>query len=359
MKSVVELFGRSQSSQTGDQLLSSRGRLAVLVSVGALALFAPIADAYEPFWLNMLVRMMIFALLALSLDFVFGYAGLLSFGHAAMFGAGGYAAAMLIGEVTANALVVLPAAMVVGAVVAGIIGWFSVRARGIYFAMLTLAFAQLFYVMAFTDLPATILGVESFTGGDNGLYGIQRYALFGVDFTPTLVYFYLTLAAVALSFVALLRLSNSPFGRVLQGIRENEERVQFLGYDVRRYKVLGFALSGAFAGLAGGLYVPFQSVSHPGLLHWMISGELVVMLLLGGLGTLWGPMLGAALVVFLEEQLAGFASWEIVLGGIFVVVVIFAPRGLAGAITSVRDDPTNVATNAKRAIRNYIDKVRR
>jgi branched-chain amino acid transport system permease protein len=359
MKSVVDIFDRSQASPTGNELLSGHGRLAVFLSIIVLALFAPIANAYEPFWLNMLVRMMIFALLALSLDFIFGYAGLLSFGHAAMFGAGGYAAAMIITDVTANALVVLPIAMLVGAVVAGVIGWFSVRARGIYFAMLTLAFAQMFYVIAFTDLPATVFGVESFTGGDNGLFGIQRYETFGIDFTSTLLYFYLTLATVALSFVALLRLSNSPFGRVLQGIRENEERVQFLGYNVQRYKVLGFALSGAFAGLAGGLYVPFQSVSHPGLLHWMISGELVVMLLLGGLGTLWGPMLGAGLVIFLEEQLAGFASWEIILGGIFVVVVIFAPQGLAGAITSVRNDPRNVVTNAKRAVHNYIDKVRR
>ncbi|MDJ1433293.1 branched-chain amino acid ABC transporter permease [Halostagnicola sp. A-GB9-2] len=358
MKAVTEFFDRSTHSRTGNQLLSSQGRFALLVSIAVLAVAAPIVQMIHPFWLNLMVRMMIFALLALSLDFVFGYAGLLSFGHAAMFGAGGYAAAIVITEVTPHALVVLPIAVVAGVVIAALIGWLSVRARGIYFAMLTLAFAQMFYVVAFTDLPATILDRGSVTGGDNGLYGIGMYELFGIDFTSTLMYFYLTLGLVALSLAIIIRLANSQFGRVLQGIRENEERIEFIGYDVQRYKVVGFAISGGFAGLAGGLYVPFQSVAHPGLLHWMISGELIVMLLLGGMGTLWGPMLGAGLVVLLEEQLAGFASWEIILGGIFVGVVIFAPRGLAGILISLRNDPGSAVENAKQAVRDYLEAVR-
>ncbi|MEM4780409.1 MAG: branched-chain amino acid ABC transporter permease [Halalkalicoccus sp.] len=347
-----------RAGPAGEEMISSQGRLAAIVVAAALVVFAPVADVFEPFWLNLLTRMLVFALLALSLDFVFGYAGLLSFGHAAMFGAGGYAAALAIREVTTNALVVLPGAVLVGFVVAAFIGWFSVRARGIYFAMLTLAFAQMFYVIVFTDLPAAVLGVETVTGGDDGLFGIPLYEVFGIDLGSRLAYFYLTLALVMGSLAVLVRVANSPFGRAMQGIRENEERMQFIGYDVQRYKLLAFAISGGFAGLAGGLYVPFQSVAQPGLLHWTISGELVVMLLLGGMGTLWGPMLGGALIIYLEEQLAGLATWEIILGAVFVVVVIFAPRGLAGTIISVKNDPQNATENAKQAIRSYIDKVK-
>lgn len=366
MKSVTDVIDeartavgiREASGSTGEQILSSQGRLVALIIAGLLAAFAPVAQAFEPFWLNLLIRMLVFALLALSLDFIFGYAGLLSFGHAAMFGAGGYTAAFAIREVTTNALIVLPASMLVGFAVAAVVGWFSVRAAGIYFAMLTLAFAQMFYVIVLTDLPAAILGIETVTGGDDGLFGIPLYETFGIDFTSRLVYFYLTLVMVALSFIVLVRIANSPFGRVMQGIRENEERMKFIGYDVQRYKLIAFSVSGGFAGLAGGLYVPFQSVAQPELLHWTISGELIVMLLLGGMGTLWGPMLGSALIIYLEEQLAGFASWEIILGAVFVVVVIFAPRGLAGTIISLKNDPRNAIENAKQGLQNYVKKVR-
>ncbi|WP_135822250.1 branched-chain amino acid ABC transporter permease [Halostella litorea] len=358
MRELFARFGRSERS-AGNQILTTGGRYALVAIVGLLALLGPVAAILEPFWLFVLVQILVFALLALSLDFVFGYAGLLSFGHAAMFGAGGYAAAILVAEVTPNALVVLPLAMLTGVVVAAVIGWFSVRARGIYFAMLTLAFAQMFYVIAFADVPAMVAGAESVTGGDNGIYGVALYELFGiVDFSDRINYYFMALALVTLSLVALVRLANSPFGRALQGIRENEERMAFVGYDVQRYKVVGFAISGGFAGLAGGLYVPFQSLAHPQLLHWTVSGELVVMLLLGGMGTLWGPMLGATAVILMEEMLAGVAAWEIILGGVFVVVVIFAPRGLAGVVVSLKNDPRNALKNAKDALLTYVRKVR-
>lgn len=356
--SALDYLREHDAPRTGNQILSRPGRIALVAGILVLAAVAPVVQSIQPFWLNLLVRMLTFALLALSLDFIFGYAGLLSFGHAAMYGAGGYAAALLVTEVTPNALVVLPAAIVVGVVTAAVIGWLSVRARGIYFAMLTLAFAQMLYVVAFTDLPATIAGAETITGGDNGLYGIQVYELLGLDLRDRLVYYYLTLGLVALSLAGLVRLANSPFGRVLQGIRENEERIEFIGYDVQRYKVIAFAISGGFAALAGALYVPFQSVANPGLLHWTVSGELVVMVLLGGMGTFWGPMLGAGLVVLLEDRLGGVASWEVILGGLFVLVVIFAPRGLAGMIVSLKNDPRGAVAQAKRALRNYVDKVR-
>ncbi|WP_247004191.1 branched-chain amino acid ABC transporter permease [Halosolutus gelatinilyticus] len=358
MQSALEYIRQRDAPQTGNQILSRPGRLALVAGLLVLAAVGPVIQSVQPFWLNLLIRMLTFALLALSLDFIFGYAGLLSFGHAAMYGTGGYAAALLITDVTASALVVLPIAILTGVVTAAVIGWLSVRARGIYFAMLTLAFAQMLYVVAFTDLPATIVAAETVTGGDNGLYGIQLYELFGIDFRDRLNYYYLTLGIVALSLAGLVRLANSPFGRVLQGIRENEERVEFVGYDVQRYKVIAFSISGGFAGLAGGLYVPFQSAANPGLLHWTVSGELVVMVLLGGMGTFWGPMLGAGLVVLLEDRLGGVASWEIILGGLFVAVVIFAPRGLAGVIVSFRNDPRAAVGQARRAIENYVETVR-
>lgn len=367
MKSVSDLVdelkaatstGQSRATPAGGQILSSQGRLTILIVSALLVALAPVVETVEPFWLDLLIRMLIFALLALSLDFIFGYAGLLSFGHAAMFGAGGYAAALVIREVTTSALVVLPLAALVGFLVAAVIGWFSVRARGIYFAMLTLAFAQMFYVIAFTDLPAMLLGMETVTGGDDGLFGVVRYEFLGLDFTSRVVYFYLTLVLVMGSLAAMVRMANSPFGRVLQGIRENEGRVTFIGYDVQRYKLVAFSISGGFAGLAGGLYVPFQTIAQPGLIHWTVSGELIVMLLLGGMGTLWGPMLGAGVVIFLEEKLAGLATWEIILGSVFVFVVIFAPRGLAGTISSIKNDPKNALENAKRALQNYRESIR-
>lgn len=355
---VFEHLRDDDAARTGNQILSRPGRVLLVIGIAGLAALGPVAQSIQPFWVNLLVRMLAFALLALSLDFVFGYAGLLSFGHAAMYGAGGYAAALLVMRVTPNPLVVLPAAVLVGVIVAAVIGWLSVRARGIYFAMLTLAFAQLLYVVAFTDLPATIAGVETVTGGDNGLYAIGAYELLGIGFDGRLAYYFLTLGLVALSLAGLVRLANSPFGRVLQGIRENEERMEFVGYDVQRYKVVAFAISGGFAGLAGGLYVPFQSVANPELLHWTVSGELVVMVLLGGLGTFWGPMVGAGLVVLLEDRLGGVASWEVILGGLFVGVVIFAPRGIAGTLISLRKDPSAALDRAKQALRNYVQEVR-
>jgi len=356
--SVLEFFRDDNAPRTGNQILSRQGRILLVIGIIGLAAVGPVAQSIQPFWVNLLVRMLAFALLALSLDFVFGYAGLLSFGHAAMYGAGGYTAALVVTQVTPNALIVLPAAVLVGMVVAALIGWLSVRARGIYFAMLTLAFAQLLYVVVFTDLPAKIAGIETVTGGDNGLYGIGAYELAGVGLGDRLTYYFLTLGLVALSLAGLVRLANSPFGRVIQGIRENEDRIEFIGYDVQRYKIIAFAISGGFAGLAGGLYVPFQSVANPGLLHWTVSGELVVMVLLGGMGTFWGPMVGAGLIVFLEDRLGGVASWEVILGALFVLVVIFAPRGIAGTLISLRDDPSGAVERARQALQNYVREVR-
>ncbi|WP_101296797.1 branched-chain amino acid ABC transporter permease [Halegenticoccus soli] len=360
IEDVLDRYSARTETEAEDAAIIGRtGRLA-LVGVGlALVAFAPVAQAIQPFWMNLLTLALIFALFALSLDFVFGYAGLLSFGHAAMFGAGGYAVALLLENVTRNALVVLPMAIIAGVVVAALIGWLSVRAKGIYFAMLTLAFAQMIYTLAFNDIPATALGVDQVTAGDNGLVGIPSYEVAGFAFDSLVTYYFLALTIVALSVALVLRLANSPFGRVLEGIRENEDRIAFVGYNVRHYKIVAFAISGGFAGLAGGLFVPFQSTAHPEMLHWTVSGELIVMTLLGGMGTLWGPMVGAVFVVFLEDALSSVGNWEVVLGLIYVLVVIFAPTGIAGAVTSLKRNPREAVSNVPAALRGYVENVRK
>lgn len=301
--------------------------LALLV---VLVVVAPFVNAVQPFLLNVLIRIFVFALLVLSLDFVFGYCGLPSFGHAAMFGTGGYAVAFLLMEYTRNVLVNLAVAVLVGFVVAAAMGWLSVRAHGLYFAFLTLAFSQMIYVVTFQDIPADLLGAASVTGGDNGLVGLPLYEVPGVNLFDPLNYYYFALLLLVGSTAAIVRLANSPFGTVLRGIHENEARMTALGYDVRRYKVLAFAISGGFAGLAGAVFAPYQSLVHPQNLHWLLSGNLIIWSLVGGLGTLWGPMIAAGAITYLEYSISGIQGWLIVIGLVYIVVILFARDGLAG-----------------------------
>ncbi|MFB6360353.1 MAG: branched-chain amino acid ABC transporter permease [Halobacteriales archaeon] len=354
-----DLLGRHDASGRQDEAIGTTGRRMLLALVVVLVLVAPLLQLLEPFYLFLLTEVLIFALLALALDFVFGYCGLPSFGHAAMFGSGGYAAALLLVGGVQNPVVVLPVTFIVGVIVAAVIGWLSVRSKGVYFAMLTLAFAQVLFIIAFNDLVAVAIGVEQVTRGDNGIYGFPGYELLGLNFGSRLVYYYLTLALSAASIGILLRLANSPFGRVIQGIRENEDRIEALGYDMNRYKVVAFSLSGGFTGLAGGLFVPLQTIAHPSLLDWTLSGELIVMVLLGGMGSLWGPMLGATVVVLLEDLLSSIEGWRLVLGGLFVTVVIFAPEGIAGMVRTVRRNPRTAFATVRRTLREYARNVRR
>jgi branched-chain amino acid transport system permease protein len=353
-----DLVTRHDASGRTEEVLGLMGRRLLILSGFLLVLIAPAVKAIEPFILFLLTEVFIFALLAMALDFVFGYSGLPSFGHAAMFGTGGYVAALSLVGVTQNPIVILPASFLAGVLVAAVIGWLSVRSRGVYFAMLTLAFAQVLYIVAFNDLPAIAMGVESVTRGDNGIYGFPGYRLFGIDLGSRLIYYYLTLGLTACSITVLLRLANSPFGRVLQGIRENEGRIEALGYNMNRYKVVAFAISGGFTGLGGGLFVPLQTIAHPSLLDWTVSGELIVMVLLGGMGSLWGPMLGATVVVLLEDLLSGIEGWRLVLGALFVIIVIFAPDGIAGILRSLRSDPREALNIARATLREYVQKVR-
>ncbi|RQG99474.1 branched-chain amino acid ABC transporter permease [Natrarchaeobius oligotrophus] len=346
-----------RAATKSDGVLGKRGKYGLL-TLGILAvIIGPIVDVIDPFWFRLLVNVLVFALFAASLDLVFGYTGLPSFGHAAMFGAGGYAAALLLLNGFASALVVLPIAILVTIFISVIIGWISARTKDLYFSFITLAFAQILFIAAFIDLPARILSPDRITRGDDGLVGVPAYDL-GVTLTDPMYYYFFTLVVVAAGVYTIIAVANSPFGRVLRGIHENEERMRAIGYNVTNYKVLAFTISGALTGLAGALYVPHSSVAHPNLFHWLVSGELVIIVLVGGMGSIWGPMVAAGLFVYLEHVLSAFANWLLILGLIYVVFVIFVPDGLSELLKRAVRNPRDVPNNAKRSIKSYINSVR-
>jgi branched-chain amino acid transport system permease protein len=264
------------------------------------------------------------ALFAAAVDLLLGYTGLLSFGHAAFWGSSAYAA----GLIAIHSGLPFPVAVLGGAVLAAAlavpIGYLCVRNSGIYFAMVTLAFAQMIYFIANQW--------RSVTGGENGLQGIPR-ELFGLDLSDPFVFYYAGLPIVLLGLWGLWRIVHSPFGHVLVAIRDNPARARAIGYPVERYKLLAFVLSAATAGLAGGLFAISHGFASLQEVNWTTSGKAVMMVVLGGIGSLWGSVLGAALVVQLEDYLStsGFDGIGIVTGTVFVLVVLLFRQGLWGA----------------------------
>lgn len=312
--------------------------------LGALAialLLPPAALALdEPFYVSLASRMLIYGLAAASLDLILGFGGMVSFGHAAFFGAGGYAVGILymhgfegsafLGLVPGSdsALLVWPAATLTGGLLALIIGAISLRTGGVYFIMITLAFAQMLYFL-FVSLEAY--------GGDDGLSLYGRSALPGFDLRDDTTFYYLVLALLLLFLWLGRRLVDSRFGMVLRGVRENERRMTALGFPVYRYKLAGFVIAGAVAGLAGALIANQTEFVSPSLMHWTRSGQIMVMVILGGMGTLFGPVLGAVAFLLLEEVLAGWTEhWMIVLGPLLIFVVLFARRGIFGWLVGPR-----------------------
>jgi branched-chain amino acid transport system permease protein len=265
------------------------------------------------------------ALFAVALDLLLGYTGLLSFGHAAFWGSSAYAT----GLIAVHSGLPFPVAVLGGAVVAMAlavpIGYLSVRRSGIYFAMVTLAFAQLLFFAANQW--------RGLTGGENGLQGVPR-TLAGLDLTDPFYFYYAGLPIVAFGLFVAWRAVRSPFGRVLVAIRENPARVRALGYPVSRYQLGAFVLSAGLAGLAGGLYAVGHGFVSLQEVYWTTSGKVVIMTVLGGIGTLWGSVVGAALIVELEDYLAtaGFDGIGIVTGAIFVLVVLLFRRGIVGTL---------------------------
>jgi branched-chain amino acid transport system permease protein len=295
----------------------------VLLGVGLALVLALPWFVYPPVASDIVA----FALLAIALDLLIGFTGLLSFGHAAFWGTAAYTT----GLVAIHAGVPFPVAVLAGAVAAAAlavpIGYLSVKRSGIYFAMVTLAFAQMVYFIA-----NQWRGV---TGGENGLQGVPR-ELFGVDLSDPFYFYYAALPLVLVGLFAAWRIVRSPFGRVLVAIRDNPQRARALGYPVQRYKLLAFVLSATLAGLAGGLHAVGHGFASLQDVHWTTSGKAVLMVVLGGIGTLWGPGLGAALVVQLEDYLAtaGFVGIDMVIGAVFVVVVLLFRRGVWGTVAA-------------------------
>jgi branched-chain amino acid transport system permease protein len=294
--------------------------------VVALLVIAPLV--LSEFWRRFLTEILIWGLLAMSSDILIGYTGMVSFGHSAFFGLGMYgAAAALLTADPPNVWLALCYGLVAAAAVAAFVAYFSTRLRDIYFAITTLIFSQIFYVIIFTWTAVT--------GGENGLAferpplaipGLLSFAL-----TPTRLH-WLVLALVASSYLILRRITQSPFGMVLQSIRENEARTRAIGYAVERYKIVAVMLSGLFAGLAGVLYALQNQFAAPDFVFFLVSGQTVIYNVIGGIGTLVGPIVGAAFFLLLREGLSRFLTqyYLIPLGAVFIAMVIFMPQGLLG-----------------------------
>jgi branched-chain amino acid transport system permease protein len=290
-----------------------------------------------PYWLNWVggytslgSRVLVLALAAMSLNFLLGFTGVLSFGHAAYFGLGVYGVGLTIKYLVPSTLTGIAVGVVAGTIAAAIIGALIVRLRGIYFAMVTIAFGQVFYFIAYRW--------NSVTGGDDGLSGWQRQPIdLGFATVDILgndkAFYYLVLFSFAVAVAIMAALLRSPFGRTLLAIRENERRARFLGIPVDRHIWLSWVISCLFVSLAGTLYALLNNFADPHDLRWDQSGDFVIMAVLGGMRTFWGPLIGAAIFVVLQDYISSeTANWMSFIGLFFVLVVLFFPRGVLGLI---------------------------
>jgi len=311
-----------------------------LLLLGLVA--APFLGAYPVF----VMKLMCFALFASAFNLLLGYTGLLSFGHAAFLGGAAYVAGYTVKAWGFTPEIGMLLGTLVGALLGLVFGWLAIRRQGIYFSMITLALAQMLF---FGALQAP------FTGGEDGLQGVPRGKLFGViDLSSDLVMYYVALAVVALAFLLIVRTIHSPFGQVLKAIKENEPRAISLGYDVNRFKLLAFVISAALTGLAGSLKTVVLGFATLSDVHWTTSGHVILMTLMGGLGTLSGPIVGSAVVVALENKIGDFGSFlarttgldwfstlgesvTIVTGLIFVLCVLLFRKGIMGELIAWLD----------------------
>ncbi len=306
-----------------------------------LAALPPVLQAMGlEFYTVVATRVLIFAMAAASLNLILGFGGLVSFGHAAFVGLGAYTVGVLMEAGVTSAWIAWPAAMLVSGAAAAVIGAISLRTRGVYFIMITLAFAQMFHYLA--------VSLKAY-GGDDGLPLQSRSSLAGlaVDLAADATFYWVALVLFALVFAGLRRLVNSPLGWLLQAARENETRVGATGGRVFAVQWTAFVVAGAIAGLAGALLANLNGLVSPHLMHWSQSGQLMVMVIIGGAGALWGGPLGALVLLLLEELLSGVTlHWQLALGAILLVVVLFAPRGLAGVLEHAGARRRAVSTSA-------------
>ena len=303
--------------------MTDRRVLLAALGLAGLGVAAPLLPSYP---LTLLTQALVSAIFAMSLDLLLGYTGLPSMGHAAYFGVAAYTVAILAVEAKMGFVVCLLAALVAAAVAAALFGLLAIRATGTYFLMITLALGMVMWGLAFRWV--------SMTKGDNGISGVPRPDLaLPWDLSAPLPFFYFALAATALAWLGLGLLVRSPFGMSLKGIRESESRMQSLGYNVWLHKYLAFIISGAFAGFAGVLWAYYNGFVSPVDVQLVTSVEALLMVALGGSGTLVGPAIGAALIVFLKNFVSVYTKrWLLILGAVYIGVILFAPRGIVGTL---------------------------
>ena len=281
------------------------------------------------FLITLFTRIIILALAAVSLNLIIGYGGMMSFGHAAYLGIGGYAVGMLAHEGIFSGFVQWPVALAASALFALGIGALSLRTRGVYFIMITLAFAQMAYYV--------VAGLARY-GGDDGLTIYKRSQFVApIDLSNKVQFYYICLALLYASLYLIWRLVNSRFGMVIQGSRSNDSRMQSLGFPTYRYRLTAFVIAGTLCGLAGALLANHTEFVSPATLYWTRSGDLIVIVVIGGMGSLFGPVIGAIALLVLEQVLSGVTEyWQIILGPMFLLIVLFARGGLTGALARFR-----------------------
>jgi len=306
-------------------------RNALVAGVIAILALVPIYAAVSgnTFMISLFTRIIILAIAAVSLNLIMGFGGMVSFGHAAYLGIGGYAVGILAKEGVNSGLLQWPLAVAASALFAVTVGVLSLRTRGVYFIMITLAFAQMVYYVA--------IGLDRY-GGDDGMT-IYKRSQFGtvIDLSNKTVFYYLCLALLLASIYLVWRLVHSRFGMVIQGARSNERRMRAIGFPTYRYKLVCFVFAGMLCGLAGALLANHTDFISPALMHWTRSGDLIVMAVLGGMGTVFGPVIGAVALLVLEEVLSSITQYsQIILGPLFLLVVLFARGGIDGLLVGGR-----------------------
>ena len=306
-----------------------RTTVAVVVLLALVLLPFYVELTGSRFLLTLFTRIVILALAAVSLNLILGYGGMMSFGHAAYLGIGGYAVGILAFEGVSSGFMQWPAALLVSALFALLIGALSLRTRGVYFIMITLAFAQMTYYI--------VAGLARY-GGDDGLT-IQNRSQFvmPLNLSNKLQFYYVCLILLFASMYLVWRIVNSRFGLAIQGARSNDTRMQAIGFPTYRYKLTCFVIAGTLCGLAGALLANHTDFVSPAMMYWTRSGDLIIMVVLGGMGSTFGPLFGAVALLVLEEALSGITEyWQIILGPLLLLVVLFGRGGIDGLLGKVR-----------------------
>ncbi len=306
----------------------------LLCALGLVPVYAQLFD--QPFYITLFARILIFAIAALGLNLILGYGAMVSFGHALYIGIGAYAVGILSFHGVTNGWVHLFAALIVGAVAATIVGWVCLRTSGIAFIMITLAFAQMFYFLAVS---------LKLYGGDDGLTIAARSDFGWVNLANNTVFYYVIFAFLVVLLLAIRRVVDSRFGMVVRGCKSNERRMQALGFPTIRYRLVAYVISALVCVVAGMMLANLTKFASPSFMAWQASGDLIVMIVLGGMGTLIGPVAGAAGLLLLEEVLSAWTQhWMVILGPLIVLIVIISNRGIFGLLAAL-----GVARAARRA----------